>query len=309
MTLITLLVLCFSILVLSGCTPSGEKTTVTTADKMVVATTFYPLYDLTQKIAGPDAEVYTLVPMNTEPHDFEPTPKEIARVHKASLYVALGASFAEFEEELIETLPSSVSVVIASKNVPLLIAEEEDNFEQEEKEEEHGLYDPHIWLSPKNAQIMAKNIKDVLVQKDPIRAATYEKNADDLLFNLAILDEEFRQQLSECRRDVILVNHNAFSYLAEEYGFRTVSVSGLEPEVEPSPGQIKALIDAANEHGIRYLFAEELVDSRVANTIAREVGAQVLVLSPVEGITDDDQDYFSLMRQNLNNLKRALECS
>lgn len=302
-------------MLLSGCTSAApQKTAAAASGKMVIATTFYPLYDLAQKVAGPDAEVFSIVPAGIEPHGFEPTPKEIARVSEATAYILLGTSFAPFEEKIVYGLPSSVSVIVAGKGVPLLIAGDEHDAGDEEGNSgndprDTGPYDPHIWLSPVRAQIMVENIKTGLVLANPSGAGTYERNADTLNYELRVLDEEFRQGLSSCRRDVILVNHDAFSYLADAYGFSLVSISGIEPEGEPSPGELRDLIDAAQEHGIRYIFSQPRADSRVTDTLAREIGAETLLLNPLEGAADASQDYFSLMRQNLKNLRKALECS
>jgi zinc transport system substrate-binding protein len=167
--------------------------------------------------------------------------------------------------------------------------------------------DPHIWLSPKNAKLMVNNIKNGLMAADPKNADVYLANAQKLSQELDELDAEYKTGLAACAKDVVLVNHNAFSYLARDYGFEIITIHGLEPEAEPTPGQLQELIEEAKEHDIKYVFYEELVDPRVAQTIANEVGAQTLELNPLESGSSGD-NYVALMQENLENLQLALEC-
>ena len=122
------------------------------------------------------------------------------------------------------------------------------------------------------------------------------------------MDSEFRAALSSCAKDVVLVNHNAFAYLARDYGFRTITIHGLEPETEPTPQQLARLVAEARKHGIKYVFYEALVDPRIARTIAQEVGAEAMQLDPLEGSDDAAATYLSLMRINMDKLRVALEC-
>ena len=279
--------------------------------KITVAATFYPLYDLTKSIIGDNAVIYSIIPAGVEPHDYEPNPSDIKKIASSDVFVTMGIEFAEIEENLLKINPD-VKIIPASTGVILLNTPKENTAEEEYestrvKHESTGM-DPHIWLSPKNAEIMAANIINGLVDADPSNAEEYLKNGDELRNNLNKLDTEFKEALSSCSKNVVLVNHNAFSYLAKEYGFSTVAISGLEPETEPTPKQLAELIENAEEHQLKYVFYEELVDSRIADTIAEEVGAKTLMLNPLEGTTDPNATYISLMRENLNNLKIALEC-
>lgn len=290
-------------------------------ENFVVAATFYPLYDLTRSVAGSEATVYSIVPSGVEPHDYEPSPGDIKKLNDASAFVTLGIEFEEFEENLVESVNPSVEVISAGSRIFLLDVEEdhhdeheeEDNHEDEDHEEEddhhHSGKDPHIWLSPNNAKIMAENIIKGLSKADPDNKEIYQQNGNRLVNDLKELDNKFSTELSSCKKDTILVNHNAFSYLAKDYGFETISISGLEPEIEPTPKQLTELIEEAREHDLKYIFYEELVDPRIANTIAREVGAQTLELNPLEGTNNPLDTYISLMEENLENLKIALECN
>ena len=306
-TYLAILVL-IGLLVLAGCS-APQKTTQQPVqnEKISVAATFYPLYDLTKSIIGDKGTVYSIVPAGVEPHDYEPNPSEFTKLSNSEAFVIMGIEFAEFEEDLGNVNPNA-KIISASTGISLLKAEEEEGHEEEEAEDEHTGEDPHIWLSPRNAQKMALNIMTGLIEGNPSNGEYYLQNGQKLIDDLKALDQEFKAGLASCDKDVILVNHNAFSYLARDYGFSTIEISGLEPETEPTPKQLAKLIEEAEEHDIKYVFYEELVDSRIARTIAEEVGAQTLELNPLEGTSDPSATYFSLMRKNLANLEVALEC-
>jgi len=316
-----LIVLFASMVILAGC---GTDTTVNTIeeetnDKVKVMTTFYPLYEATLMVTGNQADVSSIVPLNVEPHSYKPTAQDIINLNSADAYVVLGIEFEAFEEDLIESAKNA-KIIEAGKDVPLLEFEDDphhheaeephdynDIEEHEEDEiEDHHQYDPHIWLSPKNMKIMVNNIKTALASVDPENIQIYEQNSEESLEKLDELDEKFKASLGNCEKYVILVNHNAFSYLGNEYGFEVLSIAGLSPESEPTSKQIKELIDVADMHELKYVFYEEKVDPRIAETIASEIDAEVLELSPVGGET---RDYFKLMEDNLANLKVALRCS
>ena len=312
---VVLLVL-IGLLVVAGCSASQTTTQQTVQDgEVTVAATFWPLYDLTRTIVGSSGTVYSIVPPGVEPHSYEPSPGDVQKLNNANVFVTLGIEFEEFEEDLVDAVNPNVHVLSAGDGIALLElsedhddhhGEEEHEEEHEEEEHHHSGEDPHIWLSPKNAQKIALNIMKGLAEVDPAHGQTYVQNGQNLISGLKALDQEFMQGLASCNKDVILVNHNAFSYLGRDYGFETIEISGLHPEAEPTPRQLAELIEEAEEHDLGYVFYEELVDSRVARTIAQEVGAQVLPLSPVA--SDLSTGYVQLMRQNLQNLRIALEC-
>ena len=285
-----------TLLVAAGCSVQKESQ----SNEIIVAATFYPLYDLTKNIIGDKGAVYSIVPAGSEPHDFESTPGDIRRLHDADAFITMGVEFAEFEDKLFASVPPSVIIIPAGQDIQQLKANDD--------EEIIGGMDPHIWLSPKNARKMAVNIMNGLVQVDPANSEYYLKNGQKVIDDLNVLDAEFKDGLTNCKKDIILVGHNSFSYLAGDYGFKTLYLGGLEPEEEPTPQQLAGLVKAAEENDIKYVFYEELVDPRVSKTIAQEVGAQTMVLSPLEGTANPNDSYFTLMRQNLHNLEVALEC-
>lgn len=289
-------------LVLGGCAGSPEPD----SDWQYAVATFYPFYDIARNVGGEKMKVFPLVPNGVEPHDYEATPGDIQRVNSAKAFITTGLEFSEYEHKVIEGLDRDVVAIDASRGISLIEAEQTQGASGPEGN--HGRYDPHIWVSVRNAMKITANVRDGFIQADPQNAQVYAENAQKYTTQLEALDMEFSARLSNCEKDAVLTSHAAFSYLARDYGFGQIPLLGLSPESEPTSGQIKKLVDEARKNDVKYIFYEELVDPRIAQTIASEVGAQTLVLSPVEGSAVTSDDYISIMRKNLSSLEVALEC-
>ena len=156
-------------------------------------------------------------------------------------------------------------------------------------------------------------IASALERADPGNAAGYRANAGALGARLRQLHQTFEKGLARCARREVVASHAAFSYLARRYGLTVVSIAGVAPEAEPTPAQLAALVRFARDRKVQYIFSETLVGSRLADTLAREVGARTLVFNPIEGLTAEEQaagkGYLALMEQNLANLRLALDCT
>ncbi|MGN8770220.1 metal ABC transporter substrate-binding protein [Paenibacillus barengoltzii] len=189
-------------------------------------------------------------------------------------------------------------------------AEEAAHDSDHDQGHDHGGLDPHVWLSPALAVQEVRNIEAALAKADPEHAANYKQNADAYVAQLEQLDQDFSSALNNAKRKDFITQHAAFGYLAQEYGLIQVPIAGLSPDQEPSAAQMTEIVKFAEEHQVKTIFFETLVSSKVAETIAREIGAKTAVLNPIEGLTAEDEaagrDYLSLMRQNLEALKAAL---
>lgn len=266
--------------------------------RLRVVTTVYPLYEFTRQVAGERAEVLLLLPSGAEPHDWEPTPRELAILSSADLFIYNGAGLEPWVSQVKETLPSRVAVVEASRGLPLL--------------EERGL-DPHVWLDPTLAQRQVEAIRDGLSRVDPEHRAIFAARAASYIRLLKELDRQFEESLAAARQRTFVTSHAAFGYLARRYRLEQVPIMGLNPEAEPAPERLAEMVRLCRRLGIRYVFFETLVSPRVAETLAREVGARTLMLNPLEGLTEEElrqgKDYLTVMRENLNNLQVALGVS
>jgi zinc transport system substrate-binding protein len=287
---------------LSGCSRSGSAAEV---DRVSVVASFYPLAEAASRVGGDLVSVENLTPPGVEPHDLELAPDDIEAIATADVIVYLGGGFQPAVEDALAEAEHAVTVdalnAVATNAAPASEAEE-------------GLtVDPHVWLDPARYEEIVRAVADALAKADPANEATYAANADAYIAQLAALDEEFRAGLSYCERTTIVTSHEAFGYLADAYGLTQVGILGLSPEAEPDPRRLAELRDLVEREGVTTIFAEELVSPKVAETLASEAGVQVAVLNPIESLTDAQEkageDYLSLMRENLDTLRKALDCA
>ena len=277
------------------------------AKKLNVAASFYPMYDFTQKVGGDHVEVSCLVPAGTEPHDWEPSPTDIASIVKSDLLVYNGASMEHWIDDVKDAGDGDLTCCEASDGVELRAGEAEEG---DEDAGDGPVYDPHVWLAPANAKIEMGNIRDALSKIDPEHASDYDANHDEYAAKLDELDAEFREKLSAVPNKTIVVSHEAFGYLCDAYGLTQVAITGMDAEGEPDAQTMASIIEQVKATGIKTIFSEELVSPKVAEQIAEATGASCEVLNPIEGLEqseiDAGEDYFSVMRSNLDELVKTL---
>ncbi|WP_044641455.1 metal ABC transporter substrate-binding protein [Risungbinella massiliensis] len=305
-----------------GTNEEAKKEAKTKTEKVSIYTSTYALEDFAKKIGGTHVEVTNLVPVGVEPHDFEPSAKEIAQLNESDIFLYNGAGLETWVDKTLSSLDKNKTKVInTTDQLSLLkVAEEEEHghgheheHEEEAKKEDdhdHGEFDPHVWLDPTLANQQAMKIRDALIQQDPAHKADYEKNFATLEANFNQLDQEFQEMVKKAPKKEFVTSHAAFQYLAKRYGLEQVAISGISPQDEPSPAELKEIVEMAREHGVKYIMFETLVSSKIADVVRNEVKAEALTLNPVEGLTKEEQaqgaDYFSVMRKNKENLAKAL---
>ncbi len=280
-------------------------------EKITVVASFYPLYEFTSRVVGDRAEVSTLVPAGVEPHDWEPTAEDVSRGRAADVLVINGAGF----ERWADGMQAKV-VANTSEGIEFNYKEEKeagDDDDQEHQDAGGGGVNPHIWLDPMLAKHQIDKIRDVMVSSDPANTDYYNQNADRFTAELDSLDAFIRSELADCNKSDFIAFHDAFTHFSERYGLRQHSIHGASPEGEILPQTIQQIIELANGFGINIIYSEDLIDSRLADTIANEIpNGKVLVLSPIEGIGNEEQAagirYIDKMKQNIANLKEGLEC-
>ncbi len=283
--------------------------------KVKVLASFYPLYEVVRRVGGDRVDVSNLVAAGSEPHDLELSPRELDNLRDARLVVYVGAGFQPGLERGLETVESpDLRPLDVTREMRLLEGQEDEHADEHEAEGEGQQHsrDPHVWLDPVLMGEIVSTVRDEVVRIDPNGRRVYEANARRYQRELEALDEEFRRGLEGCRRKEVVTSHAAFGYLTERYGLEQVAISGISPEAEPSPRRLQEIVRFAREHDVEVIYFETLVDPRVAQTIAREVGAKTMVLNPIEGLTPEEgaqgKDYLDLMRQNLGNLQAGLGC-
>ncbi|WP_308639016.1 metal ABC transporter solute-binding protein, Zn/Mn family [Paenibacillus silvisoli] len=305
--------LAFLVFTLSACGSSGQGKLE--EGKLNVVTSFYPLYFLAQQIGGSGTNAINMIPAGVEPHDWSPKSRDLDTASHAQLFLYNGAGLEGWVDDFLEGLPKGTKLITveASKDIPKLAANpEEEHEEGHENEHDHeGHVDPHTWVSPKSMMIMAKTILESFEAADPAHKSDYEANYAELNAKLAELDSSYEKALSAAPNKAIVTSHQAFGYLARDYGLKQVAIMGLSPDAEPKAQDLLRIAKFVKDNGIKYIFFEELVSDELANTLAREADVSTLVLNPIEGLTPEQEkkgeDYFSLMKANLQNLVQALQ--
>ena len=320
MNKISVVIIMLLAVIMAGCSTTVEQTQEEgeVVSNPTIVTSFYPVEEITKAIVQDTATVEVLVGTGVEPHSFEPSAQQVVKFSNANIFVTMEGMFEHVEEEMIDS-NSNIIVIEAAHNLKLIKGGKHDEHHDEHEEEDHneekhdehddhnhGEYDPHVWLSIHNMEKMTEEITEHLVELYPQNKELYERNAQAYINQLETLEEEYEVKLSSCKYEEIIVNHKAFGYLAHEYGFEQVGVAGFSPESEPTPKTIQAVIDEAREHNLTVVFSEGQIDSKTAKTIANDINGQVLELNPLR--LNDNEDYFSIMRANLNNLAIGLNC-
>ncbi|WP_129124593.1 metal ABC transporter substrate-binding protein [Geomonas oryzae] len=297
------------ILVLPGCSRQERQ-----SGKLQVVTTLFPLYDFSRTIGGEKAQVTLLLPPGVEPHSFEPRPEDVVRVNRADLFVYTNAVMEPWAASIISGLDKGkVTVVEGGRGIPLMQGPVSDRHREGHDDAHEGKGgDPHIWLDFDNARTIAKNILAAYVARDPANKAYYEQNAAGLDRQLAALDQRFKETLANCpKKELLHGGHYAFGYLAKRYGLKYISASAVNADAEPTPAKLAELVQIMRREHLGYVYTEELLSPRVAETIARETGAKVLMLRAGHNVTKDELQkgvtFVSLMEENLKNLKTGLQ--
>lgn len=266
--------------------------------KVKVMASFYPLYFFAKAIGGEKIEVTNLTPPGMEPHDFEPTPQDLAAIERADLLILNGGGLEAWADK-------------ASKPSTLIVQASRGIFPKD-RNQLPTTQDPHVWLDPVLAKVQVKNIVDALISIDADNREYYLDRQKDLEKKLDQLHASFATTLVGCKQAGVVTSHAVLGLVAARYGFSQISLAGLSPDEEPTPQDLARITDFAKSHKIKYIFFETLISPKLSMTIAKETGGGTLVFDPLEGLLPEDQnngqDYFSIQKHNLENLRIALEC-
>ena len=273
--------------------------------KIVIFASFYPLYEFTKEVGQDKVEVSFLVPPGIEPHEWEPSIKDIQRMQKSDLIIINGIGFENWVDD-IHKINTVLTVVDTSYGITPIKANPESNLEIFTDAYNEFRTDPHIWLNAIMVKVQIQNIANSLIKLDPKNTNYYQKNADSYKLKLEFLDKKIRNDLSKCNKKDFFSFHNAFSYFAIEYGLNQHTIlKSIDPLEDPSPKDIQEVVDLAKTLETNVIFTEEFINQKLSQVIADETGSKLLVLSPLE-FSDENRTYFERMEQNLVNLKEAL---
>ena len=315
---------------------------------LTVMASFYPLQYLAEKVGGEHVTVTSLTPEGAEPHDLELSPKTVDALASADAVVYLAGFQSAVDEAIEQQAPKTVIDVSpaaelvetdSSTNHP---GEDEGTEEAQSGESathEHADHDheghdheghdheghdheghdheghhhdmsadPHFWLDPVRMASAATLVGDKLAEADPANAETYKANAQALNEELTALGNDLVAKTSTCQVKTFVTAHTAFGYLADRTGLTQVGISGLDPDSSPSPARLAEIGQIAKDQGVTTIFTEALIDPKVAQTLADDLGISTAVLDPIESQTDSSKDYVAVMKDNINALTKANNC-
>ncbi|MGK0552754.1 metal ABC transporter substrate-binding protein [Enterococcus faecalis] len=303
------------IILLASCGKATDSSSNSKKSGIKVMTTFYPMYDFAKNVVGDEGTVEMLIPAGSEPHDYEPSAKDLAKLTDADVFVYNSKAMETWVPNALENLDKKkVSVVEASQSIQLVDrADEEQGHEDTDAHDGHNHdheLDPHVWLDPVLAQKEVEAIRDALVKKYPDKKATFQTNADKYITKLKELDEAYKTAFANAKNRAFVTQHAAFGYLAKQYHLIQEPIAGISPDQEPSPSRLAELKKYITANGVSVIYFESTASSKVAKTLASETNVELAVLNPLESLTKKEQsagkDYLSVMKDNLAALKKSI---
>lgn len=298
---------------IAGCGDDADSATAPD-DRITVAAAFYPLEEIAHGVGGDLVDVVGITPPGQGPHDLELGARQVEAIDGADVVLLLGRGFQPQVEDAAAQAGSDTVVVDLLDTVDLLGVDAQLDGTEGEVDGEvlEGDVDPHVWLDPGRMIEMVEAVVVVMAEADPDHGDDYRANADQYLADLSGLDGEYRDALADCESRVIVTSHRAFGYLADSYELRQIPIAGISPEVEPDPQTLEAIAAEARSEGVRTIFLEEIAPPDLAETVAAEIGAELSLLDPIEGLAgeqiEDGVTYSSIMRENLGRLVDGLSC-
>lgn len=294
---------------------SKNETSNNKSEKISIVSTLYPYYDFAKNIGGEFVEVTLLIPPGVEAHSFEPKPSDILKINEANVFLYTSEFMEPWAHDIIESINNTSITIEAADGLDLIEIEGNKHEEEEEIEDDHNHegIDPHVWLDFENSQKISRKILNALVEIDSNNTSYYEENYNSFIKKLADLDSLYKERLTNCQsRQVIHGGHFAFGYLAKRYDLDYQAVLGFSPNTEPSANDLINLIEEVKNNNINYIFYEELASPKIAETLASETGAELLLLNGAHNITkeeiENEVSFISIMENNLENLVIGLSC-
>lgn len=308
---ITAIIASTNFLVHGGPNSAGQKNT--SSSKLKVIASFFPMYEFARNIGGDRADVSVFIPIGEEPHGWEPPTRQIQDVQNSRLFIYNGAGVEEFIPTFLSggNFPKT-TFVKASEGIQMRDADVKDMNSEAGLAIAKGGKDPHVWNDPILAEQEVRNIGNAMEKADPANAQYYENNTLSYIAKLARLDKDIRSGLSGCQTRTFVSFHNAFYYFSQRYNLTDYWISGIAPEAEIAPQDLARIENIIKTNNVKIVFTEETVDPKLAETLASDTGAQIRILSPLEGLNETEQKdgvtFFEKWYQNLTNLREAMDC-
>lgn len=239
-----------------------------------IMVTIEPQRFFAEQLAEPFFTIETMIPNNSSPETYDPTPKQMTDIAGCKAYWAIG--YLGFELHWLQRIQMNnpnITFFRTSDHIEPIITLTHHG------DHRHENMDPHIWTSPKALVIMAENIYESLIYLDQNNKDTYAENLEKVKTYLNGIDEKIREELANSSQKAFMIYHPTLSYFARDYGLKQYSIENEGKE--PTPEMLKKMIQAAKEENIRTIFIQEEFDKKNAETIAKETGANMVVINPL----------------------------
>jgi zinc transport system substrate-binding protein len=268
------------------------------AEPLSVFVSILPQKYFVDKIGGDLVHVSVMVPPGANPHLYEPRPGQMAALAKTRIYFAVGVTFEVAWLPRLAPINPSMKIVHTEEGIQKIPMESPHPEEQGEHPDGHGTKDPHVWLSPPEVKIQAKNILRALQEADPENKAVYERNFKAFEKEIDDIDGELKKIFAGKKGMKFMVFHPSWGYFARAYGLEQVPVE-LEGK-EPNPGRLKALIELARKEGIKVIFVQPQFSTKGAEIVAKAIEGQVVIADPLS------PDWSNSLREQAEKFKAAL---
>lgn len=270
--------------------------------KVQIVVSFNPLKEFAEAIGKDKVQVKTMVPNGTEPHAFEPKIRDFETLINAKVFIYSGFGMEKWADKAIKSVDNKELIAVeASKGCTPIKNEDIESIK------EHGEYDPHTWLSLKNAKIESNNIKEALQKADPANKDYYETNYNEFTKQIDDVYNEYKPKFDLMSNNKYLVTgHAAFAYFCRDFGLKQNSVEDVFAEGEPSSKKMSELIDYCKKNNVRIIFTEDMVSPKVSETLAKEVNAKTEKIHTIES-KEGNKSYLDSMKDNLNEVYNSLK--
>jgi ABC-type Zn uptake system ZnuABC Zn-binding protein ZnuA len=275
-------------------TEQGNKSSQKPLPKVLAVESF--LADITKNVSGTRLEIDTLMPLGLDPHSFEPSPGDVAKIAESDILITNGAGLEEWLEDIITGANEKIIIVECSKSL------------------KNRKGDPHFWLDPNLVKVYVHNIRDALIESDPQGKDLYNKNAEEYTARLIELDKWISEAVKKIPEDkrLLVTNHESFGYYADRYGFKVIGtiIPGSSSASSPSAKEISELIEKIKATGAKAIFLETGSDPKIANQIARETNIKIVTELYTHSITEPDgpaPTYIDMIEFNTNEIVESLK--
>ncbi|WP_123053342.1 metal ABC transporter substrate-binding protein [Clostridium sp. JN-1] len=301
--ILTVFITALLIISSAGCSNSNkpQDNVKNSGSKIRVVVTFNAVREFAYAIGKDKVDITTLVPDGTEPHDFEPKAKDMENISDTKVFIYNGLGMENWTDRTLKAIDNKNLIVVdASKGSNPI-----KNYNRSEMQE-HGQYDPHLWLSLKGAKIESSNIKDALIKADPSNKNYYEKNFNEFSKELDLLYSKYSEKFKSVSNKDFVTGHAAFAYLCRDFGLNQKSIEDVFATGEPSTKQLKELTDYCKKNNIKTIFMEDMTSPKVSETLAKEVNASVKKIYTIEN-REDNKNYIESMDSNLESIYNSLK--